>query len=82
MHKSCENGMKIFVCAYRNLKIKILVSSFSTIALESYKSILEPSDETVMLRRPQVDGGYEIHRSKSELSNEQGLHYNLPFRLS
>jgi hypothetical protein len=66
MHKTCENGMKIFVCAYRDLKVKTFVSSCSTTTLENYKSVLGPSGETVMLRRPQVVGEYETHKSKSK----------------
>jgi hypothetical protein len=50
MHKTCENGMKMFVCDYRDLKVKTFVSSCSTTMLENYRSTLESSDETVILR--------------------------------
>jgi hypothetical protein len=66
MLKTCENGMKIFVCTYRDLKVKTFVSSCSITMLENYKNALDSSNETVMLRRPQVVGEYETHKSKSK----------------
>jgi hypothetical protein len=65
MYKACENGMKVFVYAYRDFKIKIFVSSCSTTTLWNCKSILEGSGATVTLRRLQVVGKYGTHKSKS-----------------
>jgi hypothetical protein len=64
--KTCEVGMKIFECAYRDPKVKIFVSSCCTTTLEDYKSVLEPSGETVTLHRPQVVAECRTHKSKSK----------------
>jgi hypothetical protein len=81
MHKTYENGMKIFLCAYRDLKVKTFVSSCSTTTLENYKSVLEPSGEKFMLHRPQVVEEYEAHKSRSENCQKKNKSFIITFPL-
>lgn len=63
MHKTCDNGKKIFVCAYRDKKVKAFVSSCGTTRPIDYKGIEGNDGQAVDITRPEAIDEYEKHKS-------------------
>lgn len=61
LSKTDDNGHNLLVCAYRDRKAKVLISSCST-TQPSTQSYEGNNDE--VLRRPNVFEDYESHKSK------------------
>jgi hypothetical protein len=71
MYKRCNDGEKIFTCAYRDTKIKAFVSSCGTTILDHYKSIQGRDGSLTDIKRPQVVSEYEMHKSKFPFYKEK-----------
>lgn len=62
--KKISTDHKIFVCAYRDQKIKAFVSSCSTTRLTGQRSFVGSGGNIVTVSRPEVVEEYETHKSK------------------
>lgn len=58
------NNHKIFVCAYRDQKIKAFISSCGTTRLTGQRSFVGSGGNIVTITRPEVVEEYETHKSK------------------
>ncbi|KAG2230073.1 hypothetical protein INT48_005401 [Thamnidium elegans] len=61
--KKISINHKIFVCAYRDQKIKAFVSSCSTTRLTGQRSFVGSGGNIVTISRPEVVEEYETHKS-------------------
>lgn len=64
MKKDTGNG-KIFVCAYRDQKVKAFVSSCGTTRLTGQRTFVGSRGNLVTIKRPEVVHEYETHKSKT-----------------
>jgi hypothetical protein len=71
MHKNCTGSKKIFVCAYRDLKVKAFVSSCGTTVSSVYRSIEDVNGGSVTINRPEVVEEYETHKSRYTINIEK-----------
>ncbi|KAG2194272.1 hypothetical protein INT47_009682 [Mucor saturninus] len=68
MRKVSSSG-KLFVCAYRDQKVKAFVSSCSTTRLTSERTFLGSGGSLVAIKRPEVVDEYETHKSAVDAAN-------------
>jgi hypothetical protein len=65
MKKQTDDG-QIFVCAYRDQKVKAFVSSCGTTALDGERTFRGSDGNLVTIKRPAVVDEYETHKSRSQ----------------
>ncbi|KAI8082402.1 hypothetical protein BDF21DRAFT_398499 [Thamnidium elegans] len=63
--KKISINHKIFVCAYRDQKIKAFVSSCSTTRLTGQRSFVGSGGNIVTISRPEVVEEYETHKTNA-----------------
>lgn len=63
MKNDLSNG-RIFVCAYRDKKVKAFVSSCGTTIMSGQKTFVGCDGQQVTIRRPAVVDEYETHKSE------------------
>lgn len=62
--KKDSSSSKLFVCAYRDQKVKAFVSSCGTTRLSSERTFIGSGGNLVTIRRPAVVDEYERHKSE------------------
>ncbi|ORX92457.1 hypothetical protein K493DRAFT_376874 [Basidiobolus meristosporus CBS 931.73] len=58
---------RIFVCAYRDYKIKAFISSCSTTRLTGQRTFVGDNGEVITIQRPEVVEEYETHKKRWEM---------------